>query len=78
MKIDTPSLVRTPYQLGLLLAECRASLGVDQADLADRLGTHRPSISNIENGKATIQTELIFAMLDALGLEISIRERAPT
>jgi transcriptional regulator with XRE-family HTH domain len=75
MEINAAAKVRTPYQLGQVLAARRASLGLDQSQVADQLHTHRPSVSNIENGKATIQTELLFAMLDALDLEIAVLEK---
>jgi len=58
--------------LGEALAHLRLSMNVDQRVLAERIGTHRPVISRLENGHAVAQLELVFKILRELGHQLRI------
>jgi transcriptional regulator with XRE-family HTH domain len=75
MNISTAAPVRTPHQFGRLIAAAREAQEFSQAELADRLRVHRPSLSHLENGQATIQMQLAFDVLHELGLDMMISER---
>ncbi len=64
---------RTAYQLGQAIVARRRELGVSQQELAVALDVHRPQLSNLENGDATLQMRLLFEALAELGLEIMVR-----
>jgi transcriptional regulator with XRE-family HTH domain len=55
-----------------VLAELRRLHGLDQAELARRVGAHRPALSHLENGRAVAQVELIFRVLRELGYEVRL------
>ena len=64
--------IRDAEVLGSVLAELRRGSGLDQADLARRVGVHRPALSHLETGRAVAQVELIFRVLRELGYEIRL------
>ncbi|MDT4890350.1 helix-turn-helix protein [compost metagenome] len=47
--------------------------GLTQAQLAQRVGLERTSITNIELGKQTISEPVLNAMAQALGYRVKIR-----
>lgn len=53
----------------------RNQLGLSQQELAEFSGCGRILISQIENGKESIRYDKLLQILDALGLEMEIRER---
>ncbi len=53
----------------------RNQLGLSQQELSEFSGCGRILISQIENGKETIRYDKLLQILDALGLEMEIRER---
>lgn len=61
--------------LGRALRACRKHAGLDQAELARRLGTYRTNLSRIENGHAVEQLDLVLASLRELGFELAIQPR---
>lgn len=66
---------RRPEDLGTAIAEFRIGIGLSQAELAQRVGLNRTYLSNIEQGRTPEFVRRYFALLDALGLELSIRDR---
>jgi HTH-type transcriptional regulator / antitoxin HipB len=80
MNIRSDSLERAPartaYQLGQAIVDRRCALGLSQQELADELGVYRTNLSKLERGEATIQLELLFAILHELGLELTVKVRA--
>jgi len=61
--------------LGQTIASRRKTLGVTQEDLAELAGVSVRFLSSLERGKATVRLSAVLAVLDALGLELSIRTR---
>jgi HTH-type transcriptional regulator/antitoxin HipB len=68
-------LARTPKDLGLLIREERRRLGLDQHELAKRVGVSRQWIVEIEGGKPRAALGLVLRTLTALGLEIDLRSQ---
>jgi y4mF family transcriptional regulator len=50
----------------------RASLSLSQQDLADLSGVSERFVRFVESGKSTVQLEPLLAVLDTLGLELSL------
>ena len=67
--------IKTPEDIGRLIREKRKSDGLTQADLAGicRVGTRL--ISELENGKPTIQIVKVLQVLACIGFEIKINPR---
>jgi HTH-type transcriptional regulator/antitoxin HipB len=66
-------LAKTPKDLGLLIRDHRRQLGLDQQDLAQRVGVSRQWIVEIEGGKPRAALGLVLRTLVALGLELDVR-----
>jgi HTH-type transcriptional regulator / antitoxin HipB len=54
----------------------RLSLGLSQAQLADRARVSRQWISEFEAGKQTAELGLVLRLIDALGLRLTLAEDA--
>jgi HTH-type transcriptional regulator/antitoxin HipB len=54
----------------------RASLALGQEELAELSGTSVRFIRSLEQGKATVRLDKVQAVLDVLGLELTVRLRA--
>jgi transcriptional regulator with XRE-family HTH domain len=65
-------VARRSKDLGTAIAEFRADSGLTQAELARQVGLHRTYLSNIERGETPEFVRRYFALLDALGLELTI------
>jgi HTH-type transcriptional regulator / antitoxin HipB len=63
--------VRTPRDIGSLIRSRRRALGLGQAELAQRVGTSRLWITEIEKGKPRASLELVLRTLSILGLELT-------
>jgi transcriptional regulator with XRE-family HTH domain len=61
--------------LGRAVAYHRRQAGLTQAELATLAGINRQYLSELENGRATEQTERIFRVLRRLGLRLSVEAR---
>lgn len=66
-------LITDLAQLGDLVRRRRAALNISQTELAERVGATRQWVSRLENGKHDISTARLFAVLDALELNLDIR-----
>ena len=64
--------IRTPLDLGLAIRERRRRLGLNQSDLASRVGVGRQWIVAIEQGKARAELGLVLRTLAALDLRLSV------
>ncbi len=62
----------TAFCLAETLKEERMKAGLTKEQLADRIGTKKPYISRIENGKADIQLSTLFRIFEGLGLRVSL------
>ena len=64
-------LVRTPSDIGAVIREQRLKLGFDQRSLAQKAGTSRKWLVEVENGKPRAEIGLILQTLKALGIELN-------
>jgi HTH-type transcriptional regulator / antitoxin HipB len=65
-------IVRTPSDLGLLIRERRRALGLDQRELAKKVGVSRLWIIEIEKGKPRAEIGLVMRALLALDLALDV------
>jgi HTH-type transcriptional regulator/antitoxin HipB len=65
------TVIRTPANLGALIRDRRLGLGLDQAELAERVGVSRLWINQIERGKPGASIGLVLRTLMVLGIELS-------
>jgi HTH-type transcriptional regulator/antitoxin HipB len=64
-------IIRTPRDVGAIIRERRRALGLDQAELAERVGVSRLWINQIERGKPGASLNLVLRALAAVGAELS-------
>jgi y4mF family transcriptional regulator len=65
----------TPKELGQRIKERRRRLGITQADLARLASCSKPSVIAAENGKPTLRLDKLMAILQVLGLRLSVEDR---
>jgi HTH-type transcriptional regulator/antitoxin HipB len=70
-----PVNIRTPLDLGLIIRQQRRHLGLNQADLASRVGVGRQWIVAVEHGKARAELGLVLRTLAALDLTLTVDGR---
>lgn len=58
--------------MGALIRDRRKHRGWDQQTLADRVGVSRLWISEMENGKRSVQLDLVLRVLDVLGIQLNV------
>jgi HTH-type transcriptional regulator/antitoxin HipB len=63
--------LRTPADIGALIRDRRRALGLDQAELADRIGVSRLWVNQVERGKPGASLGLILRALIAVGVELT-------
>jgi HTH-type transcriptional regulator/antitoxin HipB len=68
--------INNPTQIGATLIGRRKHLQLSQADVANRLGLSQNRISELEAKPETLTVEQLLALLNVLGLEMSLGERA--
>jgi HTH-type transcriptional regulator/antitoxin HipB len=69
--------VRTPKDLGALIRDRRRRLGLDQRELAERVGVSRQWIIEAERGKPGAPVGLLLRTLDALGVMLAVDDGTP-
>jgi HTH-type transcriptional regulator/antitoxin HipB len=69
--------INTPTQIGATLTGRRKHLKLSQTDVANRLGLSQNRISELETNPQTLTVEQLLALLNVLGLEMSLGERTP-
>ncbi len=62
--------LRTAADIGQLVRETRKAQGISQEQLAGVAGTGIRLVSDLENGKGTIQVDKMIKVVEALGLGI--------
>ena len=62
--------VRTPQDIGLTIRERRIELGMDQTELAQRVGVSRQWLVAIEKGKPRAEIGLVLRTLRELDLDV--------
>ncbi|HEU4779685.1 MAG TPA: helix-turn-helix domain-containing protein [Steroidobacteraceae bacterium] len=68
-------LINTPKQIGANLSSRRKHLKLSQTDVASRLGLSQNRLSELESRPETLTVEQLLALLNVLGLEMSLHER---
>jgi len=64
--------------VGVELGEIRASLGLTQADVARRMGTHQAKVARIEHGLENLRLSTLARLAAALESPVFIAFDAPT
>ena len=64
--------IRTATDLGAFIRERRAKLGMDQSELAEKAGTSRKWIVEVEQGKPRAEIGLVLRTLKALGVSLDL------
>ena len=67
--------IRSMKELGSAIRERRRELGYTQAFLADFAGVSTSFLSELENGKETIQIGKMLEVISLLGMDICVRRR---
>lgn len=67
-------MVRVPscYVLGTAVRQARREAGLTQGELAARAGVSRPWLSQLENGKRSVEMGKVLAVLAALDLYVDV------
>lgn len=65
-------IIKTTEDIGRLVREKRKNDGLTQADLAGLCGVGKRFVSELENGKPTIQIIKVLQVLACAGLEMRI------
>ena len=65
-------LIRNPTDLGLMLRQARRDARMTQAELAAKAGVSTRWLIGIEKGKGSAELQLVFRLLAALGLVLSV------
>lgn len=63
--------LRAPADFGLAVQQARLARGLSQTELAAELDVPQSTISEIENGKATIYLRRFLSIARATGLELT-------
>jgi len=69
---------RTPQDFGLLIRARRRELGLEQRELAERVGVSRQWIVDVEKGKPRAELRLVLRTLSALELDVDVSPRDPS
>lgn len=64
--------IRTAADLGAFIRERRVKLGMDQSELAEKAGTSRKWIVEVEQGKPRAEIGLVLRTLKTLGVSLDI------
>ncbi len=63
--------------LGAELRRAREQLNLRQDEVALAAGVATRTVHAVENGKETTRADVLFRLIDALGLALSLSERRP-
>jgi len=69
--------IRSPKDLGALVRDYRKSQGLNQTAFARKLGVTQSYISQLENGKRTLQLGPVLRILCELGFSVEIGREEP-
>jgi HTH-type transcriptional regulator / antitoxin HipB len=67
--------IKSTQELGNLLKEVRKSSKITQATISGMANWGGRFIGDVENGKPTVQAQMLFDLIGWLGLEIVIRKK---
>lgn len=65
-------------QIGAILSARRKTLELSQTEVAARLGLSQNRLSELESRPETLTVAQLLALLNALGLEMTVAEQAAT
>lgn len=65
-------ILRTSADLGALIRDRRKTLGLDQEELASRIGANRRWVIDVEKGKPRAEVGMILRALGALGVTLTV------
>jgi HTH-type transcriptional regulator/antitoxin HipB len=68
--------ITSATQIGATLAARRKALNLSQTDVANRLGLSQNRLSELESRPETLTVEQLLALVNVLGLEVALGERA--
>ena len=68
--------IESPHNIGALVRISRKKQGATQAEFASLCGVGVRFISELENGKSTVQVGKLLQVLKCLGLEMTINPRS--
>lgn len=68
-------MIRDPQQLGAALQRERKRQCLTQTQLAAKAGLRQQTISAVEGGKPRSELQVIFDIMTALGLELTLKSR---
>lgn len=68
-------LIKTVAQIGKLIRSERKRQKILQQDLADLSGVSLHFLSNLENGKPTVEFQKVLQVLFSLGIEMELKTR---
>ena len=68
-------LISTPKQIGAILSSRRKHLKLSQTEVASRLDLSQNRLSELESRPETLTVAQLLALLNVLGLELSLRLR---
>ena len=68
--------VRTPQDIGHILADARRRRRWSQSELAAAAGVSRQWVSMVENGKTSVEFHLVVSALHALGCVVHVTPRS--
>lgn len=73
--IDKGMVVHTTEEIGSLIRLVRNEQGINQMVVAGMFGSGNRFISDVENGKKTVQAQKLLDLLGMVGLEVVIRRK---
>ncbi len=69
------STINSIFQIGKIIRKKRKFMKLTQKDLADICNVGTRFISELENGKKTLEIDRVFKVIRGVGLNIDISER---
>ena len=67
--------VKNAEQIGKIIRKERKRQGILQQDLAELSGVSLHFLSNLENGKATVELQKVLLVLRSLGITLKLETR---
>ena len=74
--MDQETVDRPESDLAVAVVSRRKALGVTQREVAEMAGCDPAFVGDLENGKPSVRLDKVRAVLDVLGLELTIRVRS--
>jgi HTH-type transcriptional regulator / antitoxin HipB len=74
-RFSSAASIRNSHELGQLVKQTRQTQGLLQHDVIGIANVGNRFISELENGKPTLQIQKVLDVLDILGLEIVVRRK---